>query len=110
MRSWVLCVEDPHCPAISPIVDDIPLAEYFQKISIGRKTVRGDDGPEFPGGLPPFYSTIGDIVAGKTQLQHSPQERIIAIPIAMAFCDIALGHEVLQRAQARGVGQRFALS
>lgn len=92
------------------IVDDIPLAEYFQRISIGRKTDHGDDCPEFPGGIPPVYSTIGDIVAGKKQARHSPQERIIAIPIGMAICDIALGHEVLQRARERGVGQRFALS
>ena len=45
------------------IVDDIPQAEYFQKISIGRKTERGEDCPEFPGGLPPVHATIGDIVA-----------------------------------------------
>ena len=35
------------------IVDDIPLAEYFQKISIGRKNDRGEDNEEFPGGIPP---------------------------------------------------------
>jgi len=92
------------------IVDDIPLAEYFQKISIGRKTDRGDDCPEFPGGIPPVYSTIGDIVAGKKQPRHNAQERIIAIPIGMAICDIALGHVVLARAREKGVGQRFALS
>jgi ornithine cyclodeaminase/alanine dehydrogenase-like protein (mu-crystallin family) len=92
------------------IVDDIPQAEYFQKISIGRKTEKGEDCPEFPGGLPPVYSTIGDIVAGKKSGRDSEDERIVAIPIGMAICDIALGHVVYQRAKACGVGQKFALT
>lgn len=92
------------------IVDDIPLAEYFQKISIGRKNDRGEDNPEFPGGIPPVYSTIGDIVAGKKAPRHHPHERIIAIPIGLAICDIALGDAVLKLATELGAGQRFALS
>lgn len=92
------------------IVDDIPLAEYFQKISIGRKNDRGEDNPEFPGGIPPVYSTIGDIVAGQKTARDSDAERIIAIPIGMAICDIALGHLTYNRALEKGVGHRFALS
>ena len=92
------------------IVDDIPQAEYFQKISIGRKTEKGEDCPEFPGGLPPVYATIGDIVAGKKSGRDSDEERIVAIPIGMAICDIALGHAVYQRAKERGAGQKFALT
>jgi len=49
-------------------------------------------------------------VAGKKEARHSSQERIIAIPIGMAICDIALGHEVLKRAKERGVGQNFRLA
>jgi ornithine cyclodeaminase/alanine dehydrogenase len=92
------------------IVDDIPLVEYFQKISIGRKNDRGEDNPEFAGGIPPVHSTIGDIVAGKKTARDSDTERIIAIPIGMAICDIALGHLTYNRALEKGVGQRFALS
>lgn len=92
------------------IVDDVPLVEYFQKISIGRKNDRGEDNPEFPGGIPPVHSTIGDIVAGKKSARDSESERIIAIPIGMAICDIALGHLAYRRAVERGAGQRFALS
>lgn len=66
------------------IVDDIPLVEYFQKISLGRKNDRGEDNPEFAGGIPPVHSTIGDIVAGKKSARDSDEERIIAIPIGMA--------------------------
>ncbi len=91
------------------IVDDIPLVEYFQKISAGRKNDRGEDNPEFPGGIPPIHATIGDIVAGKKTARENPQERIIAIPIGMAICDIALGHLTYTRALEKGVGQRFAL-
>jgi ornithine cyclodeaminase/alanine dehydrogenase-like protein (mu-crystallin family) len=92
------------------IVDDIPLVEYFQKISIGRKNDRGEDNPEFAGGIPPVHSTIGDIVAGKKTARDSDTERIIAIPIGMAICDIALGQLTYNRALEKGVGQRFALS
>ncbi len=92
------------------IVDDIPLVEYFQKISLGRKNDRGEDNPEFPGGIPPIYSTIGDIVAGKKAARDGAQERIIAIPIGMAICDISLGHLTLSMARERGVGQSFVLS
>ena len=91
------------------IVDDVPLVEYFQKISIGRKNDRGEDNPEFPGGIPPVYSTIGDIVSGKKPARESESERIIAIPIGMAICDIALGHLTCQRAKERGAGQTFVL-
>lgn len=92
------------------IVDDIPLAEYFQEISLGRTNDKGEDNPEFPGGIPPVYSTIGDIIAGKKVARQHDQERIIAIPIGMAICDIALGHVVLQRARERGVGTPFGLA
>ncbi|MBK8092763.1 MAG: ornithine cyclodeaminase family protein [Verrucomicrobiaceae bacterium] len=92
------------------IVDDVPLVEYFQKISLGRKNDRGEENPEFPGGIPPVYSTIGDIVAGKKGGRDHAQERIIAIPIGMAICDIALGHLTLTRAREKGVGQSFKLS
>lgn len=92
------------------IVDDIPLVEYFQKISIGRKNDRGEENPEFAGGIPSIYSTIGEIVAGKKTARASTEERIIAIPIGMAICDIALGNLVLNLARERGVGQKFALS
>jgi len=91
------------------IVDDIPLAEYFQEISLGRKNDRGEDNLEFPGGIPPIHSTIGDIVTGRTSPRDTPRERIIAIPIGLAICDIALGHAVLARARETGAGQRFAL-
>lgn len=92
------------------IVDDVPLAEYFQKISIGRKNDRGEENEEFPGGIPVVYSTIGDIVAGKKAPRESNEERIIAIPIGMAICDISLGHAAYQLAKQRGAGLRFALS
>lgn len=92
------------------IVDDIPLAEYFQKISLGRLNDRGEETPEFPGGIPPVYATIGEIVAGTKRARESDQERIIAIPIGMAICDVALGALVYQLARERGIGQKFRLS
>ena len=92
------------------IVDDIPLAEYFQKISIGRKNDRGEDNWEFPGGIPPVYATIGQIVAGQREARHSQQERILAFPIGMAICDISLGQTVLAKAKRQGVGTPFRLA
>jgi ornithine cyclodeaminase/alanine dehydrogenase len=92
------------------LVDDIPLAEYFQKISLGRLNDRGEETPEFPGGLPPVHATIGQVIAGQKPGRSAPDERIIAIPIGMAICDIALGDFVYRMAQEKGVGQPFAVA
>lgn len=92
------------------IVDDIPLAEYFQKISVGRRNDRGEETPEFSGGIPPVYATIGEIVSGERSGRDDPMQRIVAIPIGMAICDIALGDLVYRKAREAGVGQEFALS
>lgn len=91
------------------IVDDIPLAQYFDEIGKNRLLEDGTPDPEFPGGLPDIYSTIGDIVSGKKAGRESDRERIVAIPIGMAICDIALTHLAYQTAVERGIGQRFRL-
>jgi ornithine cyclodeaminase/alanine dehydrogenase len=91
------------------IVDDIALAEYFDRIGRDRKTEDGQPDPEFPGGLPAVYATIGEIVAGKKSGRDSNDERIIAIPIGMAICDLAVARLVYQTALAQGIGQRFRL-
>ncbi|MDA1005809.1 MAG: ornithine cyclodeaminase family protein, partial [Verrucomicrobia bacterium] len=62
------------------IVDDIPLAEYFQKISLDHPDENGETCEEFPGGIPPIYATIGEIVSGTKACRESDEERIVAIP------------------------------
>lgn len=91
------------------IVDDIPLAQYFDEIGRNRVTEEGRPDPEFPGGLPEIYSTIGDIVAMKKKGRESDQERIIAIPIGMAICDIALTDLIYRSAREKNVGRRLNL-
>jgi ornithine cyclodeaminase/alanine dehydrogenase len=92
------------------IVDDIPLAEYFQKISLDHPDADGEINEEFPGGIPPVYATIGEIVSGKKAARESDEERIVAIPIGMAICDVALASVVYELARERGIGQIFALA
>jgi ornithine cyclodeaminase/alanine dehydrogenase len=91
------------------IVDDIPLAQYFDEIGKDRRTADGRPDPEFPGGLPDIYATIGDIVSRKKKGRESDQERIIAIPIGMAICDVALAHLIYQTAVEKNVGRRLNL-
>jgi len=91
------------------IVDDIPLARYFDEIGKHRLTEDGRPDPEFPGGIPDIYSTIGDIISEKKKGRESDRERIIAIPIGMAICDIALAHLIYQSAIEKNVGQRLNL-
>lgn len=91
------------------IVDDIPLAQYFDKIGKDRLTEDGRPDPEFPGGMPDVYSTIGDIVAQKKAGRESEAERIIATPLGMAVCDIALAHLIYHSAVEKGIGQRLNL-
>lgn len=92
------------------IVDDIALAEYFDRISRDRKTEDGEPDPEFPGGMPTIHATIGEIVAGKKHGRDSDEERIVAIPIGMAICDVAVAHLAYHSALDRGIGQRFRLA
>jgi ornithine cyclodeaminase/alanine dehydrogenase-like protein (mu-crystallin family) len=92
------------------IVDDVALAEYFDRIGRDRKTDDGQPDPEFPGGMPTIYATIGEIVAGKKRARDSNDERIVAIPIGMAICDVAVAHLAYHRAVERGIGQRFRLA
>ena len=92
------------------VVDDVALARYFDEIGRDRKTADGRPDPEFPGGMPAIYATIGELVAGKKPARRSPTERIIAVPIGMAICDIALAHLAYTRALDRGIGTRFALT
>jgi len=91
------------------VVDDIPLAEYFDKIGRNRVTQDGLPDPEFPGGMPTVYGTIGELVAGKKPGRENADERIIATPIGMAICDIALAHLAYQTALRKGLGQSFRL-
>lgn len=92
------------------IVDDIPLARYFDEIGRNRVTEDGTPDPEFPGGMPEVYATIGDIVAGKKKARETDRERIVAIPIGMAICDIALAHLIYHTALERKAGRRFNLA
>ncbi len=92
------------------IVDDVALAEYFDKIGRNRVTADGEPDPEFPGGMPPIYGTIGEIVAGLKPGRDSEQERIVAIPIGMAICDVALGHLAYHKAVEQKIGQTFRLA
>lgn len=91
------------------IVDDVALAEYFDQIGRSRLTADGQPDPEFPGGMPPIYATIGEIVAGKKPARDSNLERIIALPIGMAICDVALSHLAYHTALAKKAGQTFRL-
>lgn len=92
------------------IVDDVALAEYFDRIGRDRKTEDGEPDPEFPGGMPTIYATIGQIVAGQKPARDSDDERIIAIPIGMAICDVAVAHLAYHAALDRGIGQPFRLA
>lgn len=92
------------------IVDDIPLARYFDEIGRNRLAEDGRPDPEFPGGLPDIYATIGEIVSGKKCGRESDRERIVAIPIGMAICDIALAHLAYHTAVAMGIGQHLELA
>lgn len=91
------------------IVDDIPLAKYFDEIGKDRLTEDGRPDPEFPGGMPDVYSTIGDIVSGKKKGRESGKERIVATPLGMAICDVALAHLIYHSALEKGIGQRLNL-
>lgn len=91
------------------IVDDVALARYFDEIGRDRRTADGRPDPEFPGGMPDIYSTIGDVLSGKKRGRETDRERIVAIPIGMALCDVALAHEIYRTAREKDIGRRLHL-
>lgn len=92
------------------VVDDVELAEYFDLIGQDRVTEDGEPDPEFPGGMPDVYATIGQLVTGQRPGRQSATERIVATPIGMAICDIALTRVAYEAALERGIGTTFRLA
>ncbi len=92
------------------VVDDVELAEYFDRIGQDRVTEDGEPDPEFPGGMPAVYATIGEIVTGDRPGRESPTERIVATPIGLAICDVALARLAYETATKRGIGTQFRLA
>lgn len=91
------------------VVDDEELTRYFDLIGQERFTEDGEPDPEFPGGMPEVYATIGQIVTGRMPGRESDQERIVSTPIGMAIADVALTRLAYQTALDRGIGTTFRL-
>lgn len=92
------------------VVDDVELAEYFDRIGQDRVTEDGEPDPEFPGGMPAVYATIGELVSGDRPGRENPTERIVATPIGLAICDVALARLAFDVARERGIGTPFRLA
>lgn len=54
--------------------------------------------------FPEPYAQLGEIVAGKKPGRENDSERIIGFNYGMAIQDVAMGAEILARAQAKGLG------
>jgi ornithine cyclodeaminase/alanine dehydrogenase len=91
------------------VVDDVELAEYFDRIGQDRVTEDGEPDPEFPGGMPEVYATIGEIVTGRLPGREAEDERIVATPIGLAICDVALTGLAYDVALERGIGTKFRM-
>jgi ornithine cyclodeaminase/alanine dehydrogenase len=92
------------------VVDDVELAEYFDRIGQDRVTEDGEPDPEFPGGMPEVYATIGEIVTGRRPGRDGADERVVATPIGMAICDVALARLAYEVALERGIGTQFRMA
>jgi len=55
--------------------------------------------------LPEPYAQLGEIVAGAKAGRESDEELIIDFNYGLAIHDVAVGHEVLARAKAAGIGR-----
>lgn len=54
-------------------------------------------------------TSLGDVVNGTRPGRESPSDRVIFIACGMAVFDISWGHEMLQNARAKGIGQSLNL-
>ena len=55
-----------------------------------------------------IYATIGEIAAGKKQVEISKNERVLCIPIGTGAMDVAIATIVLERATEKNIGESFA--
>ena len=55
-----------------------------------------------------IYATIGEIAAGKKQVEISKNERVLCIPIGTGAMDVAIATVVLERAIEKKLGDSFA--
>lgn len=51
-----------------------------------------------------IFATIGEVVAGKKEIKHNKNERILCIPIGTGAMDIAVASIVFQKAESKGIG------
>ncbi|MDP2343539.1 MAG: ornithine cyclodeaminase family protein [Deltaproteobacteria bacterium] len=91
------------------LVDDVALARYFDELGRTRVGADGAPDPEFPGGMPAIHATIGQVLTGERPGRERDDERIIAVPIGMAVCDVALASVIHAEAAAAGRGQQLRL-
>lgn len=92
------------------MVDDVALAESFDRIGRERLTSEGFPDPEFPGGMPPIHATLAEVMAGKKPGRESDHERIIAVPLGLAICDVAIAQLAYRQALKQNIGQIFRLA
>ena len=57
--------------------------------------------------FPEPYAQLGEVVAGKKPGRENDRERIMGFNYGMAIQDVALGAEILARAQAKGAGTQL---
>jgi alanine dehydrogenase len=55
-----------------------------------------------------IYATLGEIAAGKKQVEVSKNERVLCIPIGTGAMDVAIATVVLERAIEKKLGDSFA--
>lgn len=91
------------------VVDDEELTRYFDLIGQERFTEDGEPDPEFPGGMPDVYATIGQLVTERMPGRENADERIVSTPIGMAIADVALTKVAYETALERGIGTTFRL-
>ena len=59
--------------------------------------------------LPPLHGEIGEVVAGIKPGRERDDELIIDMNIGMGVEDVVVGHEIFQRAMAKGLGKLLPL-
>jgi ornithine cyclodeaminase/alanine dehydrogenase len=75
------------------LVDSIDEMEYFRTIGY------------LPHGLPPIHAEIGEVIADLKPGRESDDELIVDMNIGMAVEDVVVAVEILERANAKGLGR-----
>lgn len=90
-------------------VDDVQLITENPRRPLGRLIAAGEVAPQYEPTRPSITTTLGEMIAGGRTAAPPESGYVVANPFGLGVLDVALYHEVAQRARHEDVGVELSL-